>query len=230
MQFLIESFYKAILLVFHLDPEVYQIVWTSIYISFWSTILSASIGIPLGALLALKTFRGKSAVVLLLNTSMALPTVVIGLFCYALLSRMGPLGDFGFLFTPTGMIFGLFILAAPIATNLTVAAIQSLDKRLMLTCKLLGATPVQEFFLIVKEARFAVMAAVVIAFGRVISEVGIAMMLGGNIRGLTRTMTTAIALETSKGEFELGLALGFILMSVAFAINGVIFAIQRGRG
>lgn len=230
MQFLIESFYKAILLVFHLNPEVYQIVWTSIYISFWSTILSASIGIPLGALLALKTFRGKSAVVLLLNTSMALPTVVIGLFCYALLSRMGPLGDFGFLFTPTGMIFGLFILAAPIATNLTVAAIQSLDKRLMLTCKLLGATPVQEFFLIVKEARFAVMAAVVIAFGRVISEVGIAMMLGGNIRGLTRTMTTAIALETSKGEFELGLALGFILMSVAFAINGVIFAIQRGRG
>lgn len=229
MQFLIESFYKAILLVFHLDPEVYQIVWTSIYISFWSTILSASIGIPLGALLALKTFRGKSAVVLLLNTSMALPTVVIGLFCYALLSRMGPLGDFGFLFTPTGMILGLFILAAPIVTNLTVAAIQGLDNRLMLTCKLLGATPVQEFFLIVKEARFAVMAAVVIAFGRVISEVGIAMMLGGNIRGLTRTMTTAIALETSKGEFELGLALGFILMSVAFTINGVIFAIQRGR-
>jgi tungstate transport system permease protein len=229
MHFLSESIYKAFLLVLNLDPEVYQIVWTSIYISFWSTTLSASVGIPLGALVALKNFRGKPALLLLLNTSMALPTVVIGLFCYAILSRMGPLGDLGLLFTPAGIALGLFVLATPISANLTVAAIQNLDSRLTLTCKMLGASPLQEFWLTMKEARFAVMAAIVIAFGRVVSEVGIAMMLGGNIRGFTRTMTTAIALETSKGEFELGLALGFVLMLVALVINGMIFFVQKGR-
>lgn len=229
LQFLLDSLYKAFLLILHLDPEVYQIVWLSISVSLWSTALSACLGIPIGAMLALQNFRGKSILVLLLNTCMALPTVVIGLFGYILLSRMGPLGSLGFLFTPSGMVFGLSILATPIAANLTVAAIESLDKRLILTCRLLGATPVQQFWLIMKEARFAVMAAVVIAFGRVISEVGIAMMLGGNIRGFTRTMTTAIALETSKGEFELGLALGFVLMAVALIINGLLFLVQRER-
>lgn len=229
MYYLSESIYKAFLLVFNLDPEVYLIVWTSVYISFWSTLLSSCVGIPLGAIVALRNFSGKQGILLLLNTSMALPTVVIGLFCYAILSRMGPLGDLGLLFTPTGILVGLFILATPISANLTVAAIQNLDSRIELTCKLLGATPLQQFWLTVKEARFAVMAAVVIAFGRVMSEVGIAMMLGGNIRGFTRTMTTAIALETSKGEFELGLALGFVLMFVAFIINIMIFLVQRER-
>ncbi len=228
MYFLSESIYKAFLLVFSLDSEVYQIVWTSIYISFWSTTLSASVGIPFGALIALRDFRGKPVLLLMLNTCMALPTVVIGLFCYAILSRMGPLGNLGLLFTPTGIAIGLFVLAMPISANLTIAAIQNLDSRLELTCKLLGATPLQQFWLTMKEARFAVMAAIVIAFGRVVSEVGIAMMLGGNIRGFTRTMTTAIALETSKGEFELGLALGFVLMFVALVINGLIFFVQRG--
>ncbi|MFH0957965.1 MAG: ABC transporter permease [Pseudomonadota bacterium] len=229
MHFLSDSIYKAFLLVFNLDPEVYQIVWTSIYISFWSTTLSSLVGIPLGAIVALKKFRGRPGLILLLNTSMALPTVVIGLLCYVILSRMGPLGDLGLLFTPTGITLGLFILAAPICANLTVAAIQNLDSRVALNCKLLGATPFQQFLLTITEARFAVMAAVVIAFGRVVSEVGIAMMLGGNIKGFTRTMTTAIALETSKGEFELGLALGFVLMCVAFVINGMIFFVQRGK-
>ena len=229
LYFLSESIYKAFLLVFNLDPEVYLIVWTSVYISFWATLLSSFVGIPLGALVALRNFYGKQGILLLLNTSMALPTVVIGLFGYGILSRMGPLGDLGLLFTPAGITVGLFILATPISANLTVAAIQSLDSRIELTCKLLGATPLQQFWLTVREARFAVMAAIVIAFGRVISEVGIAMMLGGNISGFTRTMTTAIALETSKGEFELGLALGFVLMFVAFIINIMIFLVQRER-
>ncbi len=229
LQFLLDSFHKAFLLLLHLDSEVFQIVWLSITVSFWSTIFSASVGLPVGALLALKDFKGKSVILLLLNTTMAAPTVVIGLFCYVLLSRIGPLGSLGLLFTPLGMVFGLFILATPIAANLTVAAIEILDKRLMLTCELLGASPAQQFWLVIKEARFAVMAAVVIAFGRIISELGIAMMLGGNIRGFTRTMTTAIALETSKGEFELGLALGFVLMAVALFINGLLFLVQKER-
>ncbi|MGC8602697.1 MAG: ABC transporter permease [Desulfomonilaceae bacterium] len=229
LHFLLDSFYKAFFLLLHLDADVFQIVWLSVTVSFWATILSASIGIPIGALLAVQDFRGKSIVLLALNTTMAAPTVVIGLFCYVLLSRMGPLGSLGFLFTPSGIVFGLFMLATPIAANLTVAAIEGQDKRLLFTCKLLGASPMQLFWLVLKEARFAVMAAVVIAFGRIISELGIAMMLGGNIRGFTRTMTTAIALETSKGEFELGLALGFVLMAVALFINGLLFLVQKER-
>lgn len=158
---------------------------------------------------------------------MALPTVVVGLVFYSLLSRRGPLGELGLVFTPIGMAMGLFVLALPTVINLTLAAIQSLEKNLFLTCKLLGATPTQQAAKILVEARFAVTAAIVVAFGRVISEVGIAMMLGGNIKGFTRTMTTAIALETSKGEFELGLALGIVLLSVALAVNGALFFLQK---
>lgn len=212
------------------DPEVYQVVWTSLKVSAASTILASVVGIPLGTIVALRTFRGKQAVLLILNTLMALPTVVVGLFFYAILSRQGPLGDLGLLFTPTGIIAGLTVLSLPIVTNLTLAAIQGMDPRLFLTCRLLGATPIQQAVMIMHEARFAVMTAIVVAFGRVISEVGVAMMLGGNIKGFTRTMTTAIALETSKGEFELGLALGIFLLAVAFLVNGALFWIQRGEG
>jgi len=127
------------------------------------------------------------------------------------------------------MALGLFVLAFPTVVNLTLAAIQGLDPRLIVTCKLLGATPVQQTWKILTEARFAITAAIVVAFGRVISEVGIAMMIGGNIRGFTRTMTTAIALETSKGEFELGIALGTVLLTVAFGVNGMLFLLQRGK-
>jgi tungstate transport system permease protein len=185
--------------------------------------------VPLGLLIAVKRFWGKQAVLLVLNTSMAVPTVVVGLFFYAFLSRRGPLGGLGLLFTPAGISMGLVALSLPLVVNLSLTAIQGLDTRLFLTCKLLGANPAQQAWLILKEARFSVMAAVVMAFGRVISELGIAMMLGGNIRGFTRTMTTAIALETSKGEFEFGLALGIVLLVVALAVNVLLFVLQEGK-
>lgn len=217
------------LLISGFDAEVFFVVWTSVQVSAVAIVLAALLGVPLGLLIALKQFRGRQALLVVLNTSMALPTVVVGLFFYAFLSRRGPLGELGMLFTPAGMSVGLFALALPLVINLVLAAIQGLDPRLFLTCKLLGGTPNQQAWMILKEARYGVMAAIVVAFGRVISEVGIAMMLGGNIKGFTRTMTTAIALETSKGEFELGLALGIVLLSVAFAVNGLLFLLQRGK-
>jgi tungstate transport system permease protein len=229
LNFLGESFLKAFNLITGYDPEVYTIVWTSIKISLTAILFAGLGGVPAGLVVALNRFRGKSLALLLLNTLMALPTVVVGLIFYALLSRRGPLGNFGLLFTPTGISIGLIVLALPIVMNLTIAAIQGLDKRLFLTVKLLGATRVQQAWMIVREARFAVMAAIVMAFGRVISEVGIAMMLGGNIKGYTRTMTTAIALETSKGELELGLALGMVLLIVALVVNATLFWLQRHR-
>lgn len=229
MNFLGESFLEAFKLIVGCDLEVYIIVWTSIKISLIAVLLASILGVPSGLVVALNTFRGKSFVLLLLNTLMALPTVVVGLIFYALLSRRGPLGDLEFLFTPAGISLGLFVLALPIVMNLTIAAVQGLDKRLFLTVKLLGATRVQQAWMIVREARFAVMAAIVMAFGRVVSEVGIAMMLGGNIKGYTRTMTTAIALETSKGELELGLALGIVLLTVALGVNATLFWLQRNK-
>ncbi|MFH1113045.1 MAG: ABC transporter permease [Pseudomonadota bacterium] len=230
MNFLFDAARSAANLIFGFDPEVYLIVWISLKVSGIATFLAAVGGVPFGMLLALRQFPGKQGLILVLNTLMALPTVVVGLFFYALLSRRGPLGDLGLLFTPEGMAIGLLVLSLPIVVNLTLAAIQGMDPRLFLTCKLLGAGPFQQALMIMREARFAVMAAVVIAFGRVISEVGIAMMLGGNIKGFTRTMTTAIALETSKGEFELGLALGVLLLMTAFIVNALLFFFQRGNG
>lgn len=229
MNFFSQALYNSLSLIFSFDPEVYLVVWTSLKVASIATLFAAGLGIPLGALVALKNFWGKQALLVTLNTLMALPTVVVGLFFYALLSRQGPLGSLGLLFTLSGIVMGLSVLAVPIVVNLTLAAIHGMDSRLFITCKLLGATPSQQALMILKEARFAVMAAIVVAFGRVISEVGIAMMLGGNIKGFTRTMTTAIALETSKGEFELGLALGIFLLAVAFVVNALLFMIQRGK-
>jgi len=229
MQFLIDSLAGAFALIVEFDPEVYFIIWTSLKVSFEAVVLATIMGVPLGLLIAMNDFAGKHTLQVVLNTLMALPTVVVGLLFYAFLSRQGPLGELDSLFTPTGMALGLFVLALPIVVNLTVSAIQSLDRRLFVTCKTLGAGPAQQAWMIVREARFAVMAAVVMALGRVISEVGIAMMLGGNIKGFTRTMTTAIALETSKGEFVLGVALGVVLLCVAFGINGALYVLQRGR-
>jgi len=229
MDFLLKGFLDAGRLMASLDPAVWFIVLTSLEVSLLATLLSSMVGVPLGALIALKRFRGKPVLQVILNTMMALPTVVIGLLGYAVLSRRGPLGALELLYTPAGISVGLFVLALPTVVNLTLAAIQGLDPRLIVTCKMLGATPVQQTWKILKEGRFAVTAAIVVAFGRVISEVGIAMMLGGNIRGFTRTMTTAIALETAKGEFELGLALGMILLAVALGVNGMLFLLQRGK-
>ncbi len=227
MAYFLEALQGALALILSFDPEIWFIVWTSIRVSIVAVLLASLAGIPLGLLVALKDFRGKALLTQVLDTLMALPTVVVGLFLYGMFTRNGPLGGLEILYTPWAIIIGEAVLILPIVWNLTLTAIRSTDPRLLLTCRALGASWAQQSRIILSEARIAVMAAVVMGFGRAIGEVGVAMMLGGNIEGYTRTMTTAIALETSKGEFELGLALGLVLLTVAFIVNGMLQGLKR---
>lgn len=227
MGYLIDSFAAAIGLIFSFDREVQFAVWTSLYTSSCSIAFAALVGIPSGLMLGTNRFRGRRLIITLLNTLMALPTVVVGLVLFGLFSRQGPLGSLGLLFTPWAMIAGQTVLAAPIVANYVLAAVSGSDPRIMDTVYTLGASNVQAAVQLMKEIRFGVMAAVIAGFGRVIAEVGVAMMLGGNIRGTTRTMTTAIALETSKGEFAFGMALGIVLLSVALIINLFLHMLQQ---
>ena len=219
MFYIIEGIEKAFQLIFALDREIFAIVLLSLRISLTAIMLASLIGGPLGFLMAVKDYWGKKFTVVLVNTLLALPTVVVGLIVYSLISRRGPMGVFGILYTPSAMIIGQFILATPIIIALTYSAVQGIDKRVRNTALTLGATESQSAWMVIKEARYAVLAAVIAGFGRVIAEVGAAMLLGGNIKGSTRTMTTAIALETSKGEFGFGIALGIILLIIAFSVN-----------
>lgn len=227
MDFFLQALGSALKLIVSLDGEVYLVVWTSIYISLLATLCASVISIPLGLLVGLKRFPGRDFLQHALNTLMALPTVVVGLLLYGILSRRGPAGDWGLLFTPTAMVIGQCILIIPIIWNLSIAAVQGADPRLAFTCRSLGASGWQQAWIYLREVRFGLLAAVVMGFGRAIGEVGVAMMLGGNIEGYTRTMTTAIALETSKGEFEFALALGLVLLTVAFVANGMLSRFQR---
>ena len=218
----------AVKLIFSCNGDVLITVWTSLYTAAIAIILAALFGIPAGLWLGVNRFRGRRILITLLNTLMALPTVVVGLLLFGLLSRQGPLGHWGLLFTPVAMIIGQMVLATPIVANYVHAAVVGADDRIVPTLRTLGASSLQAAWQLLREVRFGVMAAVIAGFGRVIAEVGVAMMLGGNIRNSTRTMTTAIALETSKGEFAFGLALGLILMAVALLVNlGLNFLQQR---
>jgi len=209
------------------DSEFLSIVWVSLLVASASTTLATLGGVPPGIMLARTRFRGRQAIIAILNTLMSLPTVVVGLLVYAMLSRRGPLGDLGLLYTRTAMAIGQFVLAFPIIAGLATASVRGLDPRIDLTVKSLGADARQGFWTILREARFGILAAVVTGFGRVFAEIGVSMMLGGNIKAYTRNITTAIALETSKGEFALGIALGLVLLTVAFAINGLLVFLQR---
>lgn len=227
MSYLLDSLAAAFGMILQLDPEVLSAVWVSLYTSLAAILLSALIGIPAGALIGLGRFPGRQLCLTLLNTLMALPTVVVGLVLFGLFSRQGPLGPLGLLFTPWAMIAGQVVLATPIVANYTVAAVAGADPRILNTALTLGASRLRGTWQLLLEVRFGVMASIVAGFGRVIAEVGVAMMLGGNIRGSTRTMTTAIALETSKGEFAFGLALGIVLMTVALVVNLFLHQLQR---
>lgn len=209
------------------DGDFLSAVWVSLLVASVSTTLTTLAGVPFGVMVARTRFRGRQAVIALLNTFMSLPTVVVGLVVYAFLSRRGPLGELGLLYTRTAMVIGQCILAFPIVAGLTTAAVRGLDPRVDLTLKALGADARQGFWLFLREARFGILAATVTGFGRVFAEIGVSMMLGGNIKAYTRNITTAIALETSKGEFALGIALGLVLLTVAFAINGLAVLLQR---
>lgn len=227
MGFLPDSFRTACSMIASGDRDVYTAVWTSLRIAVGSVLLASLVGIPAGLRMGLGDFPGKRLAVIVLNSLMAVPTVALGLVLYGLLSRAGPLGGLGLLFTPTAILIGQSCLAAPIVANYTLAAIKGADRRILPTAMTLGAGPMQCILVLMREVRFGMMAAVIAGFGRVVSEVGVAMMLGGNIRWYTRTMTTAIALETSKGEFAYGLALGIILLAISFSVNVVFSFLQE---
>ncbi len=219
MNYFSETLLVAGKLIITFDPEIYQIVFTSLKISLIATVCASSLGVLLGLWIAIHEFVGKRFLQHLLNTLMAMPTVMIGLIFYGLLSRRGLFGNLGLLYSDKAIIIAEISLILPIIINLTLTAVQTADKRLFITLKLLGAKPYQQITPLLKELKLMILAAIITAFGRAIGEVGAAMMLGGNIQGTTRTMTTAIALETSKGEFERGLALGLLLLLIAFSIN-----------
>ena len=219
MGYLFDGMRDAFRLLAGFDPEVFAIAWVSVRVSLVATAGAALVGVPAGAALAAREFRGKRWTIGLLNTMLALPTVVLGLFLYALLSRRGFFGPLGLLYTPWAMVLGQFVLAAPVIAALTLGALQGADPRVLATARTLGASPFRARLTLLHEMRWAILAAVMTGFGRVFSEVGVSMMLGGNIRGCTRNLTTAIALQTSRGEFALGIALGLILLAVAAAVN-----------
>ncbi len=227
MEFYRQAFSTAFSFIFSFDSELYFIVWTSLKISLIAILLASIVCIPTGLLIANKKFPGKSLFQSILNTMMALPTVVIGLLLYGLLSRKGAFGDMGLLYTQAAIVIGQCVLIFPVVLNLVIAAASSADKRIYTTAKALGGSSLQQGLMFINEIRFAIMSAVILGFGRAIGELGIAMMLGGNIEGFTRTMTTAIALETSKGEFEFALALGLLLLMVAFSVNIIFERLQR---
>jgi tungstate transport system permease protein len=228
MEFLIDSVLSAFLLLGSLNPEVYFIIYVSLKVSLSSTLIAGLFGIPAGFLISFNEFRGKRGVITLLNSLLALPTVVVGLLIYAFISRRGLLGMLDLLYTQTAMIIGQVILIFPVVTSLTIAAISRIDMRYRKTAMTLGATSLQTAKVIFHEARFGIVAAIIAAFGRVISEIGISMMLGGNARGYTRTMTTAMALEYDKGQFVLGVALGIVLLVISFGMN-IFFNRLQGR-
>ena len=228
MDFLIDSFFSAILLVVSLDPEMVDIVSVSLKVSATSTLLAGLVGLPLGFCIAIESFPGKRLVITCLNTLLALPTVVVGLFVYAFISRKGIFGMFDLLYTQKAMVIGQTILILPLVTTFTIAAISRIDERYRKTAMTLGANWWQAAGVIIREARFGIVAAVIAAYGRVIAEVGISMMLGGNAKGFTRTMTTAMALEYDKGIFTLAVALGVILLAISFGMN-LLFHFFQGR-
>jgi tungstate transport system permease protein len=227
MNEIIEGFIKAIELIVTLDPEVIDITLRTLRISGTSMLITSLIFIPLGSYIHFHEFRGKRGLINIIQTLFALPTVLVGLLVFLLLSRAGPLGFLGFFFTPAGMVIGQVILIAPIMMGLTISALSGVDKTIRDTIVSLGATEFQAIRANIKEARYAILAAVVTGYGRAISEVGAATMIGGNIRGVTRVLTTTIALETSMGNIELSLALGIILLSLALVINIALNRMQQ---
>jgi len=226
---LLEATGAAFRLLFGGDPELWGIVLISIKVAVFGLLLAVIPGIALGYVLAMKRFPGRRVLVVTMQSLLAFPTVVVGLVLYMLLSRHGPAGSFALLFTQDAMILGQAILAFPILVAYTISAVQGADPRVHETAVCLGAGRLRAALTTLNETRFAVMAGVINGFGRAISEVGCALMIGGNIAGVTRNITTAIALETSKGEFAQGIALGMVLVVLALGVN-IALAVMQGEG
>jgi tungstate transport system permease protein len=227
MDFLFNSITKALQLILSLDPELTDIVLLSLKVSGIAIVIASALGLTITLLLDLRDFRGKGIVVTVINTFMGLPPVVAGLLLYLILSRSGPLGFLNLLYTPSAMVMAQVILATPIIAGLTYAVTVSANPSIRLTAVTLGATPFQVSLKIIQNARYSILAAVLAGLGRVMAEVGAVLIVGGNIAGYTRVMTTAIALEADKGDFELAVALGIILLAISFTINGTLFMLQK---
>ncbi|HMK43968.1 MAG TPA: ABC transporter permease [Dissulfurispiraceae bacterium] len=227
MESILAAFQQALSLIIHCDSELLSIILLSFQVSGLALACSMAVGIPLGALVSLTVFPGRNVIIALLQTLMGLPPVVVGLFLYLLLSRSGPLGFMSLLYSPTAMVIAQAILSFPIVASLSHAAIVGVDPIIRQAATTLGATPLQVSVTIIKEARYGILSAIIAGFGRVMAEVGAVLMVGGNIAGYTRVMTTTIALETDKGNFELALALGIILLIIAMLVNLVLRAVQR---
>jgi tungstate transport system permease protein len=227
MDSILEGFRRAFTLIVHLDAELLEIIFLSLKVSGVALIIATVLGLPVGTVIGLKKFPGRGLIISLLNSFMGLPPVVVGLFVYLFLSRSGPLGFMGLLYSPSAMIIAQTILAFPIVAALSHSAIIKVDPLTKQASLALGATSLQVSGTVINEARYGIMAAVIAALGRVMAEVGAILIVGGNIAGYTRVMTTTIALETDKGEFELAIALGIILLLISFLINAGLYFIQK---
>jgi len=230
MDLILEGIRQAFFLITTLDPEVLGITLLSLKISGTATLISLFIGVSTGTVVALTRFPGRRLLVSLINTGMGLPPVVVGLWVWLTLSRYGPLGFLGLLYTPTAMVIAQAIIASPIVTGFTIAAIQSLNPKIRLQILALGASRLQLLWLLLREARLGLLAAVIAGFGGVISEVGASIMVGGNLKGSTMVLTTATVLEVNKGNYEIATAFSIILLTLAFGITAFLTtAQQRGR-
>lgn len=231
MSFFLNSILKAFKLIFTFNPKLLEIITLSIMVSGLAIIISSIIGLYMAILLVQRDFYGKQAIINAINTFMGLPPVVVGLFLYMLLSRSGPLGFLNILYTPTAMIIAQVILATPIIAGLSYASIVSADPTLRFTALTLGATHFQATLRVIRDVRYGILASVMAGLGRVMAEVGAVLIVGGNIAGYTRVMTTTIALEADRGDFELAITLGIILLLITFLVNGTLFILQkRQRG
>jgi tungstate transport system permease protein len=229
MDFLAEGFRRALALLLSGDAEVFGIALLTLKVAVVATVVACGIGLPLGYFLATRRFWGRRAALTAVNTALAFPTVVVGLLLYGALSRRGPLGGLGWLYTWQAIVIGDVLLALPIAAALSAAAVQGVDPRVRRTAQTLGAGRWLTAWTVAREARFALAAVITAAFGQVVAEIGAAMIVGGNIRGSTRTLTTAVALYTSQGDFGLALALGLVLIAIALIVN-VALQVLQGKG
>ncbi len=219
---IIDGIINAFILLFTGDPRIWQVILLSLRVTGLAVVYASMIGIPVGVIIGMKNFFGKNMVVSLINTLMGLPPVVVGLIVFLLISRSGPLGSLSLIYTPTAIMIGQIVIATPIISGITLAAVSSIDASVIETAKSLGATRAQTWALIIREARVGILSGVAIGFGQSISEVGASMILGGNIEGFTRIMTTDIVLQTAQGNYGEALALGIMLILIAFIINSLI--------
>src|SRR5499433_4452647 len=229
MDLVASGFRQAIALIAGADREIWEILWLSLQVSGSATLIALGLGIPAGAALALARFPGRTLVVSAINAGMGLPPVVVGLFVTLLLWRSGPLGAWEILYTPAAIVLAQAVIASPIVMGITLAAVQNVPEKFRLQLLGLGASRLQMVRVVLREARLPMLAAVMAGFGGIISEIGASMMVGGNIKGQTRTLTTAMVLETSKGNFEIAVALAVLLLLLVFSVNWALTAVQQRR-